>query len=91
MCWKRINTTIGDVVTPALEVLTQPIAASRRLAQTIGALVALREENARLRDENRRLLDWQSAAASSRSRTRPCARCSTTAPTPSGRPRSPAA
>ena len=67
------------------EVLTQPIAASRRLVEGVGALVAPREENARLRDENRRLLDWQTARQLSLSRTRPCARCSTTAPTPSGR------
>jgi rod shape-determining protein MreC len=58
----RLGAAIGDVVTPALEVLTQPIAASRRLVEGVGELIALREENARLRDQNRRLLDWQSTA-----------------------------
>ncbi|MGH6896819.1 MAG: rod shape-determining protein MreC [Geminicoccaceae bacterium] len=59
---ERVGTTIGDVVTPVLEVLTQPVAASRRLVEGVGALIALRAENARLREQNRRLLDWQSAA-----------------------------
>jgi len=58
----RLGTGIGDVLTPALEVLAQPIVASRRLVEGVAELVALREDNARLREQNRRLLDWQSAA-----------------------------
>jgi rod shape-determining protein MreC len=58
----RLGTGIGDAAAPALEVLTRPVAASRRLVEGVGELVALREENARLREQNRRLLEWQSAA-----------------------------
>ena len=58
----RLASGIGDVLTPALEVLAQPLVASRRLVEGVAELVALREENARLREQNRRLLDWQSAA-----------------------------
>jgi len=43
-------------------VVVQPIEASRRMAQTVGELVALRAENVRLREQNERLLEWQSAA-----------------------------
>jgi rod shape-determining protein MreC len=58
----RLGAAIGDAAAPVLEVLTRPVAASRRLVEGVGELVALRDENARLREENRRLLEWQSAA-----------------------------
>jgi rod shape-determining protein MreC len=58
----RIATAIGDVMTPALGALTQPVAATRRLADRVNELIALHEENARLRAQNQRLLDWQSVA-----------------------------
>ena len=58
----RLATGIADALTPALEGLAQPMVASRRLVEGVAELVALREENARLREQNRRLLDWQSAA-----------------------------
>ena len=59
---EAVNTRISDVLAPALEVVVQPINASRRMAQTIGELVALRAENVRLREQNERLLEWQSVA-----------------------------
>jgi rod shape-determining protein MreC len=59
---ERVGSTVGDALVPALEVLMQPIGASRRLVEGIGELVALRDENARLREQNARLLEWQSAA-----------------------------
>jgi rod shape-determining protein MreC len=57
-----VDTRISDALTPVLEVVVQPIDASRRMAQTIGELVALRAENVRLREQNQRLLEWQSVA-----------------------------
>jgi rod shape-determining protein MreC len=59
---KHVATGIGDVMTPALGTLVQPVTATRRLADSVGELVALHEENAQLRAQNRRLLDWQSVA-----------------------------
>jgi rod shape-determining protein MreC len=57
-----IGTSIGDALVPALGTLMQPINASRRLVEGVGELIALRAENARLREQNQRLLEWQSAA-----------------------------
>jgi rod shape-determining protein MreC len=60
--FEAVNTRIGDLLVPVLSVASEPVAASRRMVDTIGGLMALRQENERLRDQNRRLLEWQSAA-----------------------------
>jgi rod shape-determining protein MreC len=57
-----IGTRISDVLAPALDAMMQPINSSSRLVEQVGELVALRAENARLREQNLRLLEWQSAA-----------------------------
>jgi rod shape-determining protein MreC len=60
--FETINDRISDALVPVLAVLVEPIDASRRLAEGVGELVALRDENARLREQNRRLLEWQGVA-----------------------------
>jgi rod shape-determining protein MreC len=57
-----VSTRIGDALVPALDALMQPVTASRRLVEGVGELLALRAENARLKEQNLRLLEWQSAA-----------------------------
>jgi rod shape-determining protein MreC len=59
---EAVDGRISDLLVPALDVAVRPIEASRRLAQNVGELVALRAENAELREQNQRLLEWQSAA-----------------------------
>ena len=59
---EAVNGRIVDAFTPVLDVVVQPISASRRLAQTVGELMALRAENVRLREQNAHLLEWQSVA-----------------------------
>jgi rod shape-determining protein MreC len=53
---------LGDAAAPVLWLLNQPIAATRAGIDRVGELLALNEENARLREENRRLLAWQAEA-----------------------------
>ena len=43
--------------------LNRPVAAIRTGFDRVGALLAVYDENARLREENRRLLGWQAEAA----------------------------
>jgi rod shape-determining protein MreC len=57
-----VNTRIADALTPILAVLNEPIDASRRAADAVGHWVALHEDNAQLRAQNERLLEWQSVA-----------------------------
>ena len=57
-----LGTRITDTLAPALGLLSEPVLAARRLAESAGELAALHEENARLRDQNRRLIEWQGVA-----------------------------
>lgn len=60
--FSMINTRVVDVLAPAMAVLREPVDASHRFARALGEVVALYEENARLREQNRQLLQWQSHA-----------------------------
>jgi rod shape-determining protein MreC len=57
-----VGTTIGDALVPTLGALMQPLDASRGLVEGVGGLIALRADNAQLREQNLRLLEWQRAA-----------------------------
>lgn len=53
---------VVDAVSPILDVLARPAATIAELVENVRDLAALRAENSRLRDENARLMHWQTAA-----------------------------
>ncbi|HEX3209835.1 MAG TPA: rod shape-determining protein MreC [Geminicoccaceae bacterium] len=59
---EAVDSGISDLLVPTLEVATRPVEAARGLARQVAELVALRAENAQLRAQNERLLEWQVAA-----------------------------
>jgi rod shape-determining protein MreC len=59
-----INTRVSDALIPIMAALSQPIEASRHLVQAVGEMAAIYEENARLRQQNQRLIEWQNVARS---------------------------
>lgn len=59
---ERVSTAVVDVVAPIMDVLSRPVATVNDTVEKVRGLVALREENDRLRRENTRLLAWQEAA-----------------------------
>ncbi len=54
---------IGDAAAPVLGAMNEPAVAVRGAFDRFGEMLAVYEENARLREENRRLLAWQAEAA----------------------------
>lgn len=54
---------VGDAAVPILAALNQPVAAVRSAVDRVGGMLAVYDENARLREENRRLLGWQAEAS----------------------------
>jgi rod shape-determining protein MreC len=51
-----------DLASPALEAIARPVAYANRIIADLKEFASLRVENARLREENSRLLAWQTAA-----------------------------
>lgn len=59
---ERARTTVTDALVPILDALSRPVATVTEMADQVSALSDLHAENARLREENERLLHWQSVA-----------------------------
>lgn len=59
---ERIRSTVGDVVTPVLDVLSRPVQTVNDLMADAQDMVTMRAELKRLREENARLLSWQNVA-----------------------------
>jgi len=53
---------VSDLYAPALSVLQQPVRLTRSIGEEVGALLALRSENARLRAELAELRHWREEA-----------------------------
>ena len=59
---ERTRIAITDAVMPIFRILSQPANAIAVTIANVRELAAIREQNARLRDDNGRLLQWQSIA-----------------------------
>ncbi len=64
-----VDDMLRDVVVPVLAVLRPPLEVARHGLDQIKAILAIHEENRRLREENRRLLARTPKRPGSRSRT----------------------
>lgn len=59
---ERMRASAADVAAPVVEFLSRPVATVTTVINAVQELAHLREENARLRIENERLLRWQAEA-----------------------------
>lgn len=59
---ERTRTVVTDAVAPILDVASRPVESVSSAAHRIEELWSLHEENARLRRDNERLLQWQAVA-----------------------------
>ena len=58
----RVRAEVTDVVAPILEALSRPVATVSKGIQNFQELVVIREENAILKKQNARLMQWQTVA-----------------------------
>ena len=59
---ERARSSVVDVVAPVMDALSRPIATVSEGVDRVNRFFSVYEENAQLREQNARLLEWQSAA-----------------------------
>lgn len=59
---ERARSSVVDVVAPVMDALSRPIATVSEGVNRVNRFFSVYEENAQLREQNARLLEWQSAA-----------------------------
>ncbi len=59
---ERVRLAVGDVVAPVIEVIFRPATAIANAVNGVRELASLRADNGRLREENARLMHWQTVA-----------------------------
>ncbi|MBI3454007.1 MAG: rod shape-determining protein MreC [Rhodospirillales bacterium] len=59
---ERVRVTVVDAVVPVLDALSRPVATVAEIGQKVTEFTDVYAENARLREENERLLQWQAVA-----------------------------
>jgi rod shape-determining protein MreC len=59
---ERARVAVSDLLSPIVDVASEPAQTVSDFMDTLTELAVLREENARLRQENARLLEWERAA-----------------------------
>jgi len=60
--FESLRVSVTDTASPALDVLSRPLAAFGHLADRIREFLSVYQDNRRLSTENERLLNWQQAA-----------------------------
>src|SRR5262249_45494827 len=59
---EQARTAITDAFVPILDAASRPVATVADIGDRVSAMLSVYSENARLREENERLLNWQSVA-----------------------------
>jgi rod shape-determining protein MreC len=59
---ERVRLVVQDTAAPVLDVMSRPAAAMARLVDSVREIARIRADNVRLKEENARLLQWQTAA-----------------------------
>ena len=59
---ERLRLVVEDALAPILDVMSRPAGTIADMVSAVHDLAALRAENVRLRDDNLKLLHWQSVA-----------------------------
>src|SRR5258708_31592897 len=62
LLFERIRVAFADVASPVLDIVSQPVAAVDQLVDRVQGAFALSSENAQLRQDNARLMQWQQVA-----------------------------
>jgi rod shape-determining protein MreC len=60
--FEPLRTRVTDAAAPVLDALSRPLAAAAAAADRVRGIASVHEENLRLADENRKLLQWQQVA-----------------------------
>jgi len=59
---ERVRLVVEDTAAPVLDVMSRPAAAIARLVDSVRDIARIRADNVRLKEENERLLHWQTVA-----------------------------
>jgi len=62
LLFERVRVVFADLVSPVLGIVSQPVAAVDQLLDQVHGTFALSAENAQLRQDNARLMQWQQVA-----------------------------
>src|SRR5215471_1102356 len=62
VAFDSLRVAVGDMAAPVLDALSRPIGAAGGAVERVRLLFTTYQENVRLEEENRRLLQWQQAA-----------------------------
>jgi rod shape-determining protein MreC len=62
LLFERVRVVFADLVSPVLGIVSQPVAAVDQLLDQVQGTFALSAENAQLRQDNARLVQWQQVA-----------------------------